>query len=228
MSDTFAAPESVHTSEVSAHQKLLSHVKQYPLVISGVETLCMIPYSKELYSSTIPVIKYVRNTQPIKVAMDKCDIMADSLLTQVDNLFPMVKTLEVHDITDPVVRPAIKIGEEVRISFETAHETAMKTVVEPTAKSINGIRYNIHSVMYDENGKSVVTSKLDPIVAPMNEKLEEIITIWVPDIKKVSKDQSSELSRTILILTNIVKNAHEEPEVAPEPAKPASEVQQTS
>lgn len=220
MSASLPIPQAESTevaSEVSPHQKLLSHVKQYPIVTTGADAVFMVPHSKQVYDLVKPKAKIIRETQPVKMVLDKCDTITDGLLTQVDTLFPLIKTLEVHDITDPVVRPALKTSEEVKIAYEMAHEKAMRTVVEPTVKSLNGIRYNVHSVMYDENGKSVVTSKLDPIVAPVNEKLEGVISSMIPDIKKVSKDQSSELERTALILINVITQAREDPQ--PEPTE---------
>lgn len=197
-------------AELSPQKKFLNHFRQYPLVNSGREAFFTIPFTRAIADSITPTLKSVRKTQPVKYVLDSGDLVAESMLTQLDNVFPSLISLEAHDLTDPITRPVNGSIQNAQEAMNAAHETVFKNVVEPTAKTLNDCRFRFNSTVYDANGKGIVSSLIDPVVAPVNESLERFVTVWFPETKKVSKDHSSEIARAFLIISNVLTHNHEE------------------
>lgn len=177
----------------SPQEQLISHIRKYPLANSTRDLILAIPCARTVADSVTPSFQFVRNTYPINVAFDCGDKLADGLLDQLDKSIPSLQTLESRDLTDPVCVP-----------LHEAQQAILKDVVEPTVKSVSEARYRLHSVISDNDGKSFILSYADPLMAPVNESIERFVEVWFPGSQKVSKDHSSELSRTVLIFGSVL------------------------
>ncbi|KAK6198549.1 putative sporulation-specific protein [Scheffersomyces amazonensis] len=188
----------------------LKHVQQYPIVNSTKSAIYSIPYTKTVVHAVSPTLKTLREIQPIKLAVDTGDSLADSVLNQVDKFVPSLKTLEVNHLTGPITRPINGAVEEVHNVVNsvntTVNDKVNKTLVEPVSKAAEDIKEKIHHTVYDDaTGKSIITTQADALVGPFNETLEKFIDNHFPKTAKVSKvDGSSELSRTVKIVANVV------------------------
>ncbi|KAK6461264.1 hypothetical protein DFJ63DRAFT_221638 [Scheffersomyces coipomensis] len=213
--DNMSTTEAVSGEELKKSSTFLEHVKQYPLVNSTKAAVYSIPYTKEVIDAVSPTLKSIRDTQPIKIAVDTGDAIADNALNQVDKLVPGLKTLEIGHLTSPITRPingAIEgVQATVNGTISTVNGTVNKTLVDPVTKAAGDIKEKIHTTIYDDvNGKSLITSQADPLVGPFNESLEKFIHNHFPKTKMVSKEgQSSELSRTVQIVSNVIVGAKE-------------------
>ncbi|CUM63515.1 uncharacterized protein PRCAT00001091001 [Priceomyces carsonii] len=189
-----------------------AHCKEYPILLSTRNMVLSLPLSLKIASTVAPHLSSVRETQPIKTVMDKGDLIADGALGKIDKHIPSLKTLEVHDLTDPVTRPINGAIDSVKAKNAIIVDSLLKNLVEPSVKTVNEIKGKFHSTLYDAEGKCVITSVADPMVAPVNQKLDQLVEAHYPDIKKVPKEgQSSELSRTAQIVYNLVTRAHNSP-----------------
>lgn len=213
----------VTVPEVSPQKRFLTHVRKYPLVNSTRDVVFRVPGTRQVATSITPTLKAIRATQPVKWVMDTGDDIAVLMLTQLDSVFPILSTLEAHDLTDPITRPVNGTVKTTQETLNAAHESLFKTIVEPTAKNVSGLRYSFNTLVYDNNGKGIITSQVDPIVAPVNESIEKLITVWFPETEKVSKDHSSELARTLLMLNNVLTQKHAEAPTSTEGASAANE-----
>lgn len=189
---TAAVPRPEITA-LSPQEQLVAHIRKYALAKSTRDLILAIPCARSVADTVTPGFQFVRNTYPIKVAFDCGDMLADGLLDQLDRTIPSLQTLECRDLTDPVCVP-----------LHDAQQVVLKDVVEPTFKSVNEARYRLHSVVSDNDGKSFILAYADPLVAPVNESIERFVEVWFPGTKKVTKDHSSEISRTVLIFGNVL------------------------
>lgn len=202
--DASTVPETVE----SPHQKLHDHLRQYAIVVTTRDAIYAIPFTRQFATSVSPTLKLIRETQPIKMVLDHHDIVADSLLSHLDAVLPE------SGLINPVVLPVTKVFGEVEASLKSAHGYITKLVVEPSARTINGWRYSFNSAVYDTNGRGLVTSQFDPVVAPINSHLELAVAKWLPEIKPVSHDHSSELARTFHLINNVVHHKVPQPQEA--------------
>lgn len=208
---TVAAETAVQAPVVQ--HVVLNHLLEYPVLHAGHDTLLACPIGKTVVDSTLPSYTVVRNLQPVKIIADYTNSALDKGLTTIDSWAPSLKTLEVHDLTDPVTQP-----------LGALHLAVVKTVVEPTAKKVLDVKLSVHSVLYNKDGKAIIPSFADPVVSPVNAYLERSIENWLPGTHKVTGEQSSEIARTCMILTNMVTQKRVPPEAVPSEAVPAHEV----
>ncbi|CAH2352107.1 hypothetical protein CLIB1423_05S05754 [[Candida] railenensis] len=196
----------------------LNRARSYPLVQSTRSAIYSIPCTTQVKNAIKPTLKIIRSTEPIKTIMDNGDLIGIYSLDQLDRIFPTLKTLEAHDLTDPVTRPFRSTSTFVNHCIEGTNQNFQSVVVQPTNKAMNDLRTSLFSVIYDANGKGVISSRADPIFKPINNQLETAISRYLHDIKTVPEEGStSEMSRTWRILLNAMMGVHQVAEVSVQP-----------
>lgn len=188
-------------------KKFLNHFKLYSLVNSTRDIIFMIPLARQCATNIAPTFQVIRNTNPIKVVMDKGDPIADSALNKLDSVAPGLKKYD-YDLWTPFTRPVSGTLECSRRVFVNGNETIRATIIEPSAKTVHDLRDRFHYVVYDNNGKGIITSTADPLVAPFNDYLENLVAKRHPMSKPDSKIHSSELSRTVRLIVEAVRGVH--------------------
>lgn len=171
-----------------ARSLVQAHLMEYPIYKSGHEAF---PAISSLKTASFDL---TRRIAPVRSAVDFNDRTVDGLLTTLDKWCPALKTTEVSDLTGTVTKP---IG--------AAHLVFVKTLVEPTVLTLNKVRHTVHSHKYDANGRNVVLSLADPVVAPLNNVMEATSHYFCPSVATVPANQTSELARTALIVLYAVK-----------------------
>ncbi|KAK6453932.1 uncharacterized protein RJT20DRAFT_64433 [Scheffersomyces xylosifermentans] len=141
-------------------RKFMKHIGQYPILNSSKEAAMSLPYSKNVVSTFSPTLKAIRETQPIKAVADTGDIIADCALDQVDKLLPSLKTLEIHDLTDPVTRPVNGAIETVQSTINTFNDKVQKDLVDPTTKVVNDLKDRLHSIVFDSKNDKPATQAM--------------------------------------------------------------------
>lgn len=223
MSTQVENPTAPQDETVNVHRKFLAHINKYPLANETKDAFLSIPYTKRVTESIVPTLQVVRETNPFKLVIDQGDIVADGTLNQVDRFVPTLQTITYSDLTTPITRPIHGTVEGAQKVLGNVNQTIHKNVTDPTVKFANDVRQRVSHLMHDEQGKGIVTSHADPLVAPINENLEKVVEKYFPKTKKVSKDHSSELSRTVRIVSNVVFRVHGTPS-APTESNQAPEV----
>lgn len=188
---TFAAENADQAPEYRS--LLQAHLMEYPIYKSGHEAFPKISNLKTAMFNT------TSRFGPAKRVVDFNDQAADSALNVVDRWFPCLKETEVSDLTDPVTKP-----------YGAAKLVFVKSVLEPSAQTLNNARRAVHDIKYDSNGRDVFLSWADPAVAPLNTALENATHFVFPKVARVTGQHSSELSKTGLILLYTLQQKKEE------------------
>ena len=66
--------------------------------------------------------------------------------------------------------------------------------------------------MYDAEGKGIISSQADPMVAPLNHTLEQFVDNHFPIPKVPTEGHASEISRTFKIVGNLISRGEKEKE----------------
>jgi hypothetical protein len=185
---------------------LLTHIKEYPLINSATGAFYTVPFTKQAVEALKPPFKYVCETQPIKFLADKTDLLANGALTRVDTLVPSLKTTNVKDLEDAVTRPFNGAIAGIKISINHIEEKIHTVIILPAHRAAEDLSSQFQG--------DLIRSKVNPVVSPMNNKLEKIIDNYLPHTRKVARDENAcEIGRTIQIIKNVVTGRYEEPEV---------------
>lgn len=184
----------------------LTHIKEYLLVNSATGAFYTVPFTKQTVEALKPPFKYVCETQPIKFLADKTDLLADGALTRVDTLVPSLKTTNFKDLEDTVTRPFNGAIAGIKISINHIEEKVQTVIVLPAHKAAEDLSSRFQG--------DLIRSKVNPVVSPMNNKLEKVIDNYLPHTRKVARAENAcEIGRTIQIMKNVVTGRYEEPDV---------------
>lgn len=198
------------------NSKFISHLKEYPLVVTTKEEFMKLPYMEGIHNRVSPIVKDASSTIGIKLFCDTSDTMGDTVLTQVDRIFPNLKTVKAEDITDPLMLPVISIigyGKQLGIA---ATRTFDAQVAEPTKKVMTELEHYYQKTVYNDKGKNKFLSPIDPLVEPVNKQIVQVVKYLKPDSKQVSSEEAtSEISRAKHIVWNFVVGKTEPAEVEP-------------
>ncbi|EGW33745.1 uncharacterized protein SPAPADRAFT_59107 [Spathaspora passalidarum NRRL Y-27907] len=183
--------------------KTVDHFKKYPIVHSTGALVRSIPLSKTFFGVFNYSFQTVRNVQPCKAIINTSDEYANRALDEMDRWFPSLQTIETKDITTPITKPVATAIEGVQTSITTINETVSKNVVEPTINVLESAKQGFESKVYDSEGKGIISSQADPLVAPINNSLQNFVDRQFPDKERVPQEgHSSELARTLKIVSN--------------------------
>lgn len=218
VADPPAIEGSAVASLVDSSPRFLVHMKEYPLVNSATGAFFAIPLSKATVESLKPTYIFLRGTQPLKFVADHTDLLADGALTKVDKLLPCLKTTGVKDLEEAVSRPANGAIAGVKAFMDHVDVKVRNYVIAPSHRAADMLSKKLE--------QDIVLRKINPLVGPVNNKLERAIDSYLPHTRKVPRDENScEVSRTFHIVKNLVLGAYENtPEVhEPEEIHPIEE-----
>lgn len=185
-------------------KQFLAHFKLYSLVNSTRDIIFMIPFVRQCATNISPSFQAIRDSNPIRAVMDKGDPIADGALNKLDSVAPNLRKYAYSNLWASFTRPVNGTLGNTRRVLTNGNEAIKTTIIEPSAKTVHDLRDRFHYVVYDNNGKGIITSTADPLVAPLNDYLENIVKCS-PTLKSDSKNHSSELSRTVQIVVNAVR-----------------------
>lgn len=191
-----------------------NHLKAYPLVNTTKSALGYVPLSKTMFSICNSSFQFARSYQPIKFVVGISDRYANRALEEMDRWLPSLQTVEVQDITTPITKPVTATIDSVLNRITTINGTVLKTIVEPTRGAIETVKEEFHSKVYDSDGKSIISSQADPVVAPFNNTLEHFVGNHFPDRKVPQEGHSSEISRTFKIMGSMIRGDKDKSKVA--------------
>lgn len=175
---TLATPEKVHAApKTEVKHKSGDHLLEYPLVRDCHDAVALSTLGKPATEALCHVYAKTKNTQPFKFFYDHGDKSCEACLDHVDAWAPSLKTMECHDLTDPIVRP-----------IEATHLAFVKSVVQPVLQKTNDVRLAVNSYLQDKDGKCFVASVTQPVMKPCN----SVLTSFTGKVKQLhsSKGES--------------------------------------
>lgn len=188
----------------TSQRQFTTHIKLYALVNSTRDLIFMIPLIKRSTTCFSPTVQLIRNSSPIKGVLDRGDTIADGALNKLDNFAPNLKKYTYSDLHLPISRPANGAWQSSHRILANTNDSIKTAIIEPSARTVHDLRDRFHYVVYDNDGKGIISSSVDPLVAPLNELLEGFVVKRFPECKTSSTTHSSELSRTIRIIANVI------------------------
>lgn len=194
--------------EETPTSKFVEHLASYPAVAAATGLAGSFPVAKMFVSNGVPLLKYIqekstdnRRIEPVykkvKPVAKRFDRFGDEVLTSIDRRFPQLKTAEPIQIVGLVKEPAKKARRRVSTYQKKSGNRLNKRVVKPLKTFSKSARSQYNRV-YDTNGKALLRSRLDPLVLPFNNRLENLIVDYLPQGQALPNrsNLSNELSRS--------------------------------
>ncbi|SCU89999.1 LADA_0F01156g1_1 [Lachancea dasiensis] len=191
------------------HAKSVEHVKSYPLVKQTHDFFVQLPATRILVANTKPVYDSVANSKParwVAPVTRMVDSVADKGLEMTDKLMPSLKSKTYHDLRQDAASPFVFTRNAVVKATNATVSAADTYVYEPTHNKVMKFRQFYNAKLYDTHGKPLVRSSMDPLVAPCNQRLENMTKSYFPVGREVSTNGfSSEISRTLALSNNLLQ-----------------------
>lgn len=209
-----ATPEKapiVHKSDVK--HKTGDHLLEYPLIKDCHDAVILSTLGRPAKDAVSHVYTKTKNIQPFKFFYDHTDKSCDSCLDRMDAWAPSLKTMECHDLTDPIVRP-----------IEATHLAFVTSVVQPVLQKTNDVRLAVNSYLEDKDKKSFVASVALSVLKPCTTVLNSVNT-KVKQIHNSKSNKTAEFSRVGKKFLNLLKTKKKTGAGAGAPAGPVPQEQ---
>lgn len=184
-------PSFVRKPEVK--HKTGDHLLEYPLIKDCHDAVILSTCGRPAKDAMSHIYTKTKNVQPFKFFYDHSDKSCDACLNRVDALVPSLKTLECHDLTDPIVRPV-----------EAAHLAFVTSVVQPVLQKTNDVRLAVNSYLEEKDKTSFVASVALPVLKPCTTMLNSVNT-KVKHIHSTKANKTAEFSRVGKKFLNLLK-----------------------
>lgn len=211
------------------HSLFLEHLYSYPTVTAAVDYASALPVVKKVATSAKPYIVTIREkSKPISEpvlkratpVLSKVDALGDRVLSKVDENFPQLKETKPQNVRDFALKPYLTVKSTAEAYSTAAHDQLTANVVIPL-KNV-GDRVKTHYItVYDTKGKEIIKKQVDPLIHPLNDKIEAFINSYLP------AGSTSEESTTTLEQENELLRAVKLAHVTLERAKPVLDEQAT-
>ncbi|OWB63703.1 hypothetical protein B5S29_g4705 [[Candida] boidinii] len=190
-----SASDSDSPFELPEHTKVYFHLNEYPFIHYWIRLHNSNPLLPHLIRPQLYRLVY---SEPLRDYTIVIDEQLDCYLERLDELVPALKTVTMNDITENVItNPLITTTENLeKLSNDTVNN--LRSTAEQIRKS--------YAPIYDNKGKAILRSQLDPMIIPVNSRLESFINnryepIDESDVIPDSDKVSNELDRSIIILS---------------------------
>ncbi|ODV98485.1 hypothetical protein PACTADRAFT_48236 [Pachysolen tannophilus NRRL Y-2460] len=182
--------------------KTAKHIFKYPIAKSSIETVQSIPHPRII----APAMVSLRNTAAVKPIFEVVDGLNDNALSQLDRAIPQLQKIEPHDVYDAVMSPISSARENTSRLTDATEGMVNDRIVVPARKLVSDVRER-YSAVYDNHGKALIRSQVDPIVRPVNTRLEKFVSDHFPEQAKKSPTEglSNEISRSIRIVSPVIR-----------------------
>lgn len=202
-SETTEASPVAPTSQAS-NSLTVAHLQSYPTVNAVFSYAISLSVVKQISSRATPIYDAAKSrSQPIlgplikraSPIFERADKLGDSLLSTVDNRIPQLKTAKPQEVIDIARRPIESV-----VGISEAYATAVQDrfhmkVVKPIQDA--GESFKSHYIaVYDNKGKPLINTRIDPLLSPLNKELEQLINGYLPVGGEIGKSDT-EITRTI-------------------------------
>jgi sporulation-specific protein 4 len=198
----------VEDNDEAPTSKFVEHLATYPAVAAVTGFAASFPVIKIFASNGVPLLKYIqertsdsRTVEPvykrIQPVVKRVDKLGDEVLTSMDNRFPQLKTAEPREVATLAQEPVRRARRAASNYRRQAGEQLSERVVRPL-KSVSRAARGQYNRVYDTHGRALVRSRFDPLVLPVNDRLESFISDYLPEGEELPNQAnlSNEFSRT--------------------------------
>ncbi|KAK9460237.1 uncharacterized protein V1516DRAFT_686973 [Lipomyces oligophaga] len=208
---TTTAPSTTEesTSALKFESAVLAHLRGYPIVDATLSYTSSIPLVQRASETAKPyyekfVIPAVNRAAPVLVRVDK---LGDTTLTKVDKLIPALKTTQPPNITGTVSKSVSSVKSTTHLYTDAAKARVNSSIVEPTKNVVDKAKSRSSS-FYIAKGRPFVHAKIDPVLSPLNSRLESFLNSHLPpaaeEAAATEDPAGTELGRLYLITTGAV------------------------
>lgn len=245
---------STTTPSPHLHSLFLGHIYSYPTVNAALDYASHFPMVQKITSTATPYYNTIKErskplTDPVlkraTPVLAKADALGDKILTRVDSKFPLLKKATPDDAIDIARKPYDTVVSTAEAYSTAAQDRLNVNVVMPLKKAGDKVKSH-YTTVYDISGKTMFKNQVDPIIHPLNDRIEVIIKHYLPqgppEINDHSNDDGSsqtssstttesELARTLHLAQVAIQRAkpvidHQATQVAAIPAATRAHVQE--
>lgn len=203
--DSVEAPTA--SLSVLPNSRFLGHIYSYPTVTAAVDYAANLPVVHTLATRATPIVNSLKErSKPISEPIIKratpiltrADDLGDKLLTRVDESFPQLKETKSEDVIDLAKKPYETVVSTATAYSNVAQSQISASLVDPLKKA--GERAKEHYIaVYDSTGKPLIKNNIDPLLTPVNHKLEDMIKSYLPEGTPIPTESSdaNEIARTL-------------------------------
>ena len=119
----------------------------------------------------------------MKYIVGRSDTLTNRALDEIDKWLPSLQTVEVQDITTPITKPVNDTVETVQNTI-TAVNGSVNKILLINKSALGSVKEEFQNHVYDAEGKGIISSQADPMVAPLNHTLEQFVDNHFPNTKK--------------------------------------------
>lgn len=208
--------EDKHTKDdAPASQSLfVAHLHSYPTVSAAYSYASSLSVVQKISSRAVPIFEAVlEKSKPISEPLIKrasplltrADKLGDSILTTVDSKIPQLKTTQPQEFVNIALRPIETVRSTAEAYSTAAHDRFTIRVVKPIQDATETVKAQYASV-YDSKGKPLIKTRIDPLLSPLNERIEAIINVYLPNGAEISK-YDNEIAHTVQLALLAIKRA---------------------
>uniref|UniRef100_A0A060TAR4 ARAD1D25850p n=1 Tax=Blastobotrys adeninivorans TaxID=409370 RepID=A0A060TAR4_BLAAD len=135
-------------------------------------------------SQRVPLQRRRRVRSQVGPIIDRADRFGDRMLTRLDKRYPQLQTAQPEEVYQMAREPLRR----ARTRAHTARNSARSSVHAARSR---------YARVYDTQGKPLVRSQLDPVLEPLNNRLEDTIIQRIPNSRIPDRKVTNEFSRTV-------------------------------
>ena len=83
--------------------------------------------------------------------------------------------MKFRNITTPITKPVNDTVETVQNTITAVNGSVNKNFVDQQKSALGSVKENFKNHVYDAEGKGIISSQADPMVAPLNHTLEQFV-----------------------------------------------------
>lgn len=198
--------EGLNGDGLTAQSLFMSHLATYPAVAAVAGLAASFPVVKIFASNAVPLLMAMRErSKPVSdpvvkhatPVVQRVDKLGDDLLTNMDKHFPQLQNAQPEDMYEYARKPVTN-ARSAAVNYSNAARGALSTrIVDPIKQVSKNARIQ-YARVYDTKGKALIRSRLDPLIHPINDRIEGIIVDYLPEGDEIppSEKMSNEFSRT--------------------------------
>lgn len=205
MSNTLS--DTANEKTQSSQSVFVQHLATYPAITAVAGLVASFPVVKIFASNAVPLIQAVHErtrkvsdplVSAVEPALKRADELGDKVLTDLDNRFPALKTVQPADLVE---------GAQSRIN--SARASAQSAVdahlIQPVA-NVAGAAKAQYTKVYDTQGRYIATI-VNNQVGPVNERLESVISEYLPSDQALPPKEGTEVQRTFVLVKTAAERA---------------------
>ncbi|GME94313.1 unnamed protein product [Ambrosiozyma monospora] len=184
--------------EIPEATKTYTHIKEYPIANSWIRIAGYVP-APHVVRSRLYQTAY---SPPMRDYTMSVDNVIDQYLNQVDETVPAVRTLRMRDIRDTLTNPFTTLASRMNESANSFVGLFNRQVSDPARSFVQDVRKS-YAPLHDTHGRPLVRSQVDPLLKPINTRVESLINRRYNGIgDPISSPYTNELAHSRKIISN--------------------------